>query len=124
MSAPSFDANDVARRYLAAWNERDDQRRAALVSGLWTDDGSFTDPMLQARGANEISSAIGAVHQRFPGHRFHLHGTPEGHHDRVRFSWSLAADGEEPIARGTEFAVMDGDRLGVVTGFFDYLAAA
>jgi hypothetical protein len=63
---------------------------------------------------------ISAAQQQFAGHRFSLRGTPEGHNDRLRFSWSLAAEGAVPVAYGTDFAVVSNDgRLESVTGFLD-----
>jgi len=62
---------------------------------------------------------IGAAQQQFPGHRFTLATGPDAH-DRVRFTWSLAADGGQPIARGVDFApVGDDGRLRSVTGFLE-----
>jgi hypothetical protein len=41
---------------------------------------------------------------------FSLHGQPQGHHDRVRFSWRLCVGGR----------MLSGDqRLQSVTGFLD-----
>ena len=55
-----------------------------------------------------------------PGHRFTLIAGPEAHHDRVRFTWSLAADGAAPVAIGVDFARLAGDgRMRSITGFLE-----
>jgi len=116
---------DVAARYLAAWNEPDASRRSRLVADSFAPDTYYVDPMMDGHGHDGVAGLIAAVHQRFAGHRFTLEGTPEGHHDVVRFSWSLAADGAAPVARGTDVAELDSDgRLRRVTGFLDYIAGA
>jgi hypothetical protein len=125
-SRPSSDSPaGVADRYLAAWNEADPTRRALLVADTFAPDVEYLDPLMDGRGHDGIGALIGAVQHRFAGHRFALEGTPEAHHDVVRFSWSLAAAGAPPVARGTDVAEIDGQgRLRRVTGFLDYLASA
>ena len=65
---------EMVERYLAAWNEKDAERRRELVDALWTEDGSYTDPLADARGRAEIDGLIGAVQQQFPGFVFTLGG--------------------------------------------------
>ena len=118
-------ASAIAARYIAAWNEADERHRATLVAGTFAPDVHYLDPMMDGRGHDGLCGLIAAVQQRFAGHRFVLEGTPEGHHDVLRFQWALAADGADPVARGTDVAELDADgRLCRVTGFLDYLAGA
>jgi hypothetical protein len=45
---------------------------------------------------------------------------PDAHHDRLRFSWSLAANGGAPVAVGTDYVtVSDDGRMHSVTGFLE-----
>jgi hypothetical protein len=118
------DAAKIAEDYIAAWNEVDQGARKALIASAWTEDATYVDPMMTGRGHDEIDALIGAVHQRFPGHRFALSGQADGHGDRVRFSWKLAAPAAEPIACGTDFGVVATDgRLKAITGFLDHVKA-
>jgi hypothetical protein len=118
------DAAKIADNYIALWNEADQARRKALIASAWTEDATYVDPMMAGRGHDEIDALIGAVHQRFPGHRFALSGQADGHGDRVRFSWTLAAPAVEPVAHGTDFGVVANDgRLKAITGFLDYVKA-
>lgn len=110
----------IAERYLAIWNETDGAARRAMIAGLFAADACYVDPMMAGSGIDGIDSMIGAALQQFPGHRFSLHGTPDGHHDVVRFSWTLAPGGAPPVAQGTDVARVDGGgRLREVTGFLD-----
>ncbi|HWL71589.1 MAG TPA: nuclear transport factor 2 family protein [Geminicoccus sp.] len=117
---PSFDANLIAARYLAAWNAREPVERRAAVARAWTETGSYLDPLMEAEGHGGLDAMIAAAQAQFPGLVFRLAGAPDRHHDRLRFSWTLAPEGGVPVARGTDFAVVAEDgRLAAVTGFLD-----
>ncbi|CAA9239364.1 MAG: FIG00986828: hypothetical protein [uncultured Acetobacteraceae bacterium] len=114
------DAQSIAARYIACWNERDGERRRALLGELWTEDATYLDPMMRGEGRAGIAALIEGVQARFPGFRFALKGRADGHADRLRFSWGLGPDGGETVVEGTDFAVLaDGGRLRAVTGFLD-----
>jgi SnoaL-like domain len=118
------DVAQIAANYIAVWNEIDSTRRKTLIGKAWTEDATYLDPMMQGRGHAEIDALVGAVHQRFPGHRFALSGQADGHGDWVRFSWRLAAEGAAAIAEGTDFGVIAADgRLSAITGFLDHVQA-
>jgi ketosteroid isomerase-like protein len=116
MSNPSH----IAAQYLAVWNQRDAAARRALVARAFTLEASYLDPMMRGAGHDGIDAMIAGAQSQFPGLRFELDGTPDGHHDVVRFSWTLAAPGGAPVARGTDIAELGADgRLARVTGFLD-----
>ncbi|HEV7371728.1 nuclear transport factor 2 family protein [Arenibaculum sp.] len=117
------DAVTIAERYVALWNETDPARRRALLARAWVEDGTYVDPLMQGQGHDQIDALVGAVHARFPGLRFAVKGTPDGYGDRVRFSWTLGPEGGESLVEGTDFAILDGDRLKSVTGFLDKVPA-
>jgi hypothetical protein len=112
--------HDIAQRYLAIWNEGDAARRRARIAELWAADARYADPLMAGEGHDGIEAMIAAARAQFPGHRFSLAGTPDGHGGNLRFSWSLAPEGGAPIAHGTDFATLDAEgRLARVTGFLD-----
>jgi hypothetical protein len=114
------DMRSVIDSYIAMWNETDPRRRRSLVAETVTEDAGYVDPLMTGDGVEGIDAMIAAAQQQFPGHTFALCAGPDAHHDRVRFSWSLAADGADPIAAGTDFATVGQDgRLRSVTGFLD-----
>jgi hypothetical protein len=100
------DANIIADRYIAIWNEADTERRRALIADAWTEDCSYVDPMMRADNREQIHALVTAAHERFPGFRF-----------------TLITEGE-PLVKGTDFAILEGERLKSVHGFIDQLPAA
>jgi hypothetical protein len=121
MNHAASHATIIADRYLAIWNERDDITRRARIAQLFAAGATYADPMMRGSGIEGIDSMIAAAQRQFPGHRFFLHGTPDGHSDVVRFSWTLAPEGPgAPVAKGSDIAYVDGHgRLVKVTGFLD-----
>ena len=115
---------DIATQYLAVWNERDAAARRALVGRAFTIDASYVDPMMRGAGHDGIDAMIAGAQDQFPGYRFELDGTPDGHNDVVRFSWTLGLPGAAPVAHGTDVARVAGDgRLASVTGFLNAVPA-
>jgi hypothetical protein len=117
------DVETIAHRYIEAWNETSPERRRRLIEALWTADASFRDPVMQGDGPAGIDAVIEGVQNRFPGFRFNLIGKPDGFGDYVRLSWGLGPEGAEAPVKGTDFGLLEGDRLKSVTGFFDQLPA-
>jgi hypothetical protein len=110
----------LVSNYIAMWNETDADRRRELVAETVTDDANYVDPVMEGAGIDGIATMIGAAQSQFPGHRFTLVAGPEAHHDRVRFTWSLAADGGAPVAVGVDFVnLADNGRMGSITGFLE-----
>ncbi len=113
----------IVERYLAAWNERNAAERLARVAAAFAPEASYRDPLMQGAGHAAIDAMIAGAQGHFPGHRFELSGKPDCHHDVLRFSWTLGVPGSEPVAKGTDFAVIAADgRLASVTGFIDNFA--
>jgi uncharacterized protein (TIGR02246 family) len=107
--------------YIATWNEKDPERRRALVAQTFTDDADYVDPLMQGKGQDGIDAMIAAVQQQYSEYRVELVTGPDAHNDRVRFSWHLVEDGSgAPVAIGYDFGTLAEDgRLGSVTGFLE-----
>ena len=118
------DTTQTVQSYIAMWNETDADERRELVAQTVTEDASYLDPVMSGDGIDGISEMIGGAQQQFPGHRVTLIGGPDAHHDRVRFTWSLAAaDGGDPVAIGVDFVtVADDGRMRAITGFLEPVA--
>ncbi|WP_312520019.1 nuclear transport factor 2 family protein [Massilia sp.] len=113
-------AQTIAADYLAAWNQRHAPARREQVARLFGPEASYADPLMRGAGIDGIDAMIGAAQQQFDGHRFELRGTPDGHHDVVRFGWTLVAPGGAAVAHGLDIATVTPDgRLAGVIGFFD-----
>jgi hypothetical protein len=114
------DVDTLIDGYIAMWNEPEPERRRALVARTWTDDARYLDPLMAGDGQDGIDAMIAGVQEQFPNHRFELASGPDAHHDRVRFSWHLVADGGAPVATGIDFGTLaDDGRLRSVTGFLE-----
>jgi hypothetical protein len=118
------DVTTVAERYIAVWNETDASRRQSLIKQAWSENGVYVDPLMAAEGHSEIDGLVAAVHSRFPGFRFSLMGKPDGYGNNLRFSWALGPEGGDSLVEGTDFAILEGDRLKAVNGFIDKMPAA
>jgi hypothetical protein len=113
-------AQRIVERYIATWNETDPVRRQRAVAGLWTEDGSYLDPLADVRGHDAIDAVIGAAQQQFAGLELRLVGPVDAHHTIARFQWELVpTGGGESIVVGSDVAVLDGDRITAVHGFLD-----
>lgn len=111
---------EIAAQYVGIWNENNPARRRTLIEQTFTPQASYIDPVMQAAGHDGLDAMIGAAQAQFAGLRFNVSGKPDGHHDVVRFSWSLGADGAELLASGTDIAVVAPDgRIERITGFLD-----
>ena len=110
----------IANAYLALWNEADDAVRVRILAESWTADARYADPLMQGEGPAGISAMIGAARTHFPGHRFELSGTPDGHGPFTRFSWNLIAPDKQAVARGMDVARLDeAGRVMEVIGFLE-----
>ncbi|MDR7280911.1 nuclear transport factor 2 family protein [Catenuloplanes atrovinosus] len=121
--------SDPVDRYLAAWNETDPARRRDLVAETFAPDCRYVDPLIDATGRDALDAAIAGAQRQigalFPGSPLRPLGTPETHHDVVRFRWAITPDGTEPAVIGSDVLTLD-DR-GLITsviGFFDRFPAA
>jgi SnoaL-like domain len=118
--------NELVVEYLAAWNERDPNRRNELIAKIWTEDGSYVDAHRGGKGHDGIASMIEAAQAQFPGYRLQLVSGIEAHNGYVRFSWAAGGSPDAPLyLGGTDFAVVASDgRLKTVAGFVDAAPAA
>jgi hypothetical protein len=125
MSANTDRYDSAVARYFEAWNAGEPEARAKAVAAAWTPEGSYTDPLADVSGHEQIAAVITAAREQFPGFSFRLTGAVDGHHDTARFSWELVseADGAAPVA-GSDVISLDGDgRIRTVLGFLDRVPA-
>ncbi|WP_335937871.1 nuclear transport factor 2 family protein [Streptomyces sp. PTD5-9] len=112
-------------RYFAAWNAAPEDLEKA-VADAFTETAPYTDPLVEVRGHQELAAVIAGAHEQFPGYEFRPLGTPDGHHDVVRFSWELVlpADGSAPVAGSDVITLAEDGRITSVTGFLDRVPTA
>jgi hypothetical protein len=118
------DFEDLAARYLEAWNEDDPIRRRAAIETLWSSNGTYVDPLIAVRGHDEVAAAIGAARAQLSGLKLRLASPVDGHHNQCRFTWAAGPDGVDPIIVGFDVLVADGDGgIESVLGFLDKIPA-
>ncbi|MFC8513113.1 nuclear transport factor 2 family protein [Streptomyces sp. NPDC057257] len=125
MSANTDRYEIAVARYFEAWNAAEPEELAKAVAAAWTADGSYTDPLAEVGGHEQIAAVIAAAHEQFPGFAFRPAGAVDGHHDTARFSWELVneSDGSAPVA-GFDVITLDADgRIRSVLGFLDRVPA-
>ncbi|MDX3867462.1 nuclear transport factor 2 family protein [Streptomyces europaeiscabiei] len=108
---------ELVQRYIAMWNETEDQVRRDLIDDLFTPNGTYTDPIVVADGTAAIDEYIGASQKNFTGMLFTF-DTVLTHHDAVHFSWQVGPTGEAPVVSGFDVAWLEGGRIGRLCGFF------
>jgi hypothetical protein len=113
--------NELVVSYLAAWNERDDQRRRELIAKTWTEGGTYVDAHRSGDGHDGIDAMIATAQKQFPGYALHLVSGIEAYDGHMRFSWAGGGVPEAPLyLAGTDFVtIADDGRIQAVAGFTD-----
>ncbi|MFD0022316.1 nuclear transport factor 2 family protein [Streptomyces sp. NPDC058382] len=117
--------DDAVQRYFAAWNAATPEELEKAVAAAFTEDATYTDPLADVRGHEELAAAISGAQAQFPGFVFRPAGAVDGHHALVRFGWDLvAADGSAPVAGSDVITLADDGRISSVSGFLDRVPSA
>lgn len=115
---------ELVDRYIAIWNETDNDTRRTLIAQTWTEDAHYLDPLMEAEGHNGINGMTQGVQQQFRGFTFRRTSDVDQHHDCLRFSWELGPASGPAVVKGVDFGVIVGDRLQSITGFLDFVPKA
>jgi hypothetical protein len=103
-----LDAQALADRYVAAWNESDAAKRSSAISALWAPDalGHRTAGGYAAR--TTLSVAAPEKRGRREGVCYRAAPTARLRGDVLTFRWEmLLADSETVLASGLEFLIVD-----------------
>jgi hypothetical protein len=114
--------NDTATlvdAYFEMWQTTDEDRRADLVAGTFTEDGRHVDQHADASGHAGLVEMIAGVHAGFPGFQMARTSGIDRFGDQLRFAWELNGADGTPIVAGIDVAEVAADgRLQRVTGFW------
>jgi hypothetical protein len=105
-----FDAQTLADRYVAAWNERDAARRRNAIAALWAPGGQrHRDARAQRHDAVARPSLGSPEAPAGPhGRRFRAARNARRLNDVVTFRWEmLPPDSDAVLSSGIEFLVID-----------------
>ncbi|MEJ7838175.1 MAG: nuclear transport factor 2 family protein [Thermomicrobiales bacterium] len=115
-----MDRTILVEKYLDTWNEIDANKRQAMLAELWTEHGTYTDPMADITGIDQVAALISKFQEQLPGVYLKRTGDVETHHNLARFTWDLLTPTGGVVARGMDVAVFSEDhRFESVLGFFD-----
>lgn len=106
-----LDAQMLADRYVAVWNERDAESRREAIAALWVPGGRHYVGTREAHGYEALETRILGSHEKNVknnGNRFRAVPDARRLHDVVAFHWEmLPVNGETVLARGLEFLIVD-----------------
>ena len=125
MTVDQQSLDEVVLAYIEAWSTSDDMKRRELLDRSLADDATYTDPMYEVRGKEEIANLIGrslsgeAYDGAGAGARIPISSGVDQHHEMLRFSWVLIGPQKELLLEGMDFVELAGDgRLKRINGFF------
>ena len=123
-------AEQLADRYLALWNEPDADRRRRMIAELWTEDGvQILQPpqelraiaaspgiglaaTLEARGHAELEARAATSYEHWvdaEGFSFRGRDDVDRLHDVIKFHWEAVSPAGEVTAVGLVFLVLGAD---------------
>lgn len=126
----SRSAAELAQRYVALWNEPDDERRGRMVAELWTKDarhilqppkeirgiaarpGIAMTAILEARGHREIQARAASAYEhwvRSEGLGFRARDDAERLGDVVKFHWEASTEDGDAVAVGLNVLILAAD---------------
>jgi len=107
----TMDAQALADRYVAVWNETDAERRRAGIAALWVPDGQHYVGERAVRGYEALEARVRGSHEknvRDDGNRFRAASNARQLHDVVTFTWEmLPAKSDTVLATGLEVLAVD-----------------
>jgi hypothetical protein len=115
-----IEAQQLAARYVALWNEADAGARRQAIAALWAPDGQHYVKTREARGHVALEERVTGSYEknvRDGGYRFRSANNAQLLRNVVTFNWEMVpADGGEIAAVGLEFIVLD-DQGRIVTDY-------
>ena len=106
-----LDAQALADRYVAAWNEPDTARRSCAFAALWAPDAPRLDRGREARGYGALRALIEGSPEGNGGEsgiRYRAAPSARLRGDVLTFRWEMLLAGSETVlASGLEFLIVD-----------------
>ena len=126
MSTPTDDTalERLIDTYCRAWNEPDASRRRTVLTSVWAQGATYTDPTVHAAGVDELLEHIAKVIARRPGAHVVRISAIDAHHGLARFAWRVVqADGSK-LPEGIDLAeISAAGTIQRIMGFFGPLVA-
>lgn len=103
------EAQALADRYVAVWNEADAGRRRQAIADLWASDAQHYTPTRAVRGHAELEQRVVGSYERNVrdgGNRFRPVPDARALRDVVTFHWEMLPAGSERIAASGEIVLL------------------
>lgn len=104
---------ELVDRYIAVWNEPDDEVRRKRIAELWVEDGGTYHKLIDARGYDAIEARVAGSHEKWVrtgGFIFKSLKNVVSHHNVAKFNWEMVpARGGEAASVGFDFLILDND---------------
>ena len=108
----------VWERYVRSWQVTSIAEKREIYSTCLAPDCVYTDPLLQAKGWDELGAYMAAFHEQIPGGHF-VTQQFLAHHQRSVARWKMANGDGATLGEGISYAEYDEQhRLVTMTGFF------
>ncbi len=89
---------EMLAQYIAAWNESTLEGYRKEFAKCWDPQGTYTDlAVSNLTGVEALSDFANKSLQIIPERKFSIHETPEYHHQKVKFVWSVTFNNQKNI---------------------------
>ncbi|WP_018348362.1 hypothetical protein [Longispora albida] len=101
--------NQIAARYIEAWNTADPAERRKIIDEIWAEDGSYRNRLFVADGRDMLDAVAGTAQSEYAekGLSYRTCGDAYGHHNGFKFTWVLADAQGVVDTYGEEFVILD-----------------
>jgi SnoaL-like domain len=113
----------VRRNLYEVFNERDPDRRAAVIAELYSADPVFYEQDNVVEGREALNERVQGLLDDAPGFAFTAAGEAAENHNVGRLSWHLGPPGAPPVVTGTDFAITGDGRIQALYTFIEESAA-
>jgi hypothetical protein len=111
--------DDLLRKNLEAFGERDAEKRRTAISRIWESDGVFIDPDGTHIGPEAINNAVEDLLLKFPDFVFRESGVPDSHNGIGRLTWGFGPEGKKPTVAGLDVIVSKAGKIKALYTFLD-----
>jgi len=101
----------LAERFVRVWNERDPERRSAMVRSLWAMDGRHLMGTQDVRGYQALEERVAASNRHNVVEKDYIFRAPTAIQSLpgvIKFRWDMARrDSDDVVSHGVGFLIID-----------------
>jgi hypothetical protein len=111
--------DNLLKKNLKAFGERNAQKRRIAMSTIWESDGVFIDPDGLHIGPEAIDNAIEHLLLKFADFVFSELSVPDSHNGIGRLAWGFGPAGKKPAVTGLDVIVSKAGKIEALYTFLD-----